>query len=170
MNLKSRFKPRAEAGLLSQLVQTAWQDYQDRIASAAQQAEVAETIAQYFETLITPSDFEVLERFKCISWHERANVRVYDSTRPTGPYAEAFGVDLPRKVPVVGVGGYGYPSIAACEPDWGTQTPLRQLDSYFAALLTARKQYHAEYKISTQWPAEYGKEQGAVSNVGRDCR
>lgn len=166
MNFKSRFKPRAEAGLLSKLVQEAWQDYQDRIASKEQQAEVAEAVARYFEQAISSSDLEVLSRYNCVAWHEKANVRVYDASRPEGPYAEAFGVELPRKVPCVGTGGFGYPSIVACEPEWGTKTPLRNLDGYFAELLNARKQYFAEYKESTAWPAEHGKEHGQYPTWG----
>lgn len=158
MNLKSRFKPRAEAGLLSQVVQAAWQDYQDRIASAEQQAEVAEIIARYFERAIPTNDLEVLKKYNCIAWNDRCNVRVYDhNTTDVAKYREAFGVELTRKVPTVGGGGYGYPSLAACEP-WGS--PLPELDEYFASLLTARKQYQKEYKTSTQWPGEYGKENG----------
>ena len=172
MNLQARFKPRAEALLLSQLVQTAWQDYQDQIASPERQAEVAETITRYFETLIPAADFEVLERYGCIAYHDHCNVRVYDGSGERNrygellaPYREAFGVELPRKVPVLGTGGYGYPSFAACEPEWGT-SPLRELDSYFAALLAARKQYKAEYKASNQWPLEYRKENGKYPTWG----
>jgi hypothetical protein len=62
---------------------------------------------------------------------------------------------------VVAGGGYGYPSLAACEPEWGTSSPLRELDEYFLALLTARKQYQREYKASMAWPAEYAKGEGA---------
>jgi hypothetical protein len=167
MDLKARFKPRAEAGLLSRLVQAAWQDYQDRIASPERQAEVAEAIARHFETLIPPADFEVLARYNCIAWHDRCNVRVYDAdTDDIAKYREAFGIELSRKVPAVGTGGYGYPSLTACEPAWGISTPLRELDAYFLNLLTARKQYRREYKTSTQWPAEYGKEHGKYPTWG----
>lgn len=170
MNLKARFKPRAEASVLSRLVQEAWRDYQDRITSGEGRAEVAERIAQYFETLIPPIDFEVLARYNCIAWHDRANVRVYDAEgESTARYRESFGVDLPRKVPVLGTGGYGYPSLVACEPaemrgepDGAAATraqyPLRDLDPYFLTLLTARKQYQREYKASTAWPMKYAAE------------
>lgn len=161
MNLKARFKPRAEADLLSRLVQKAWQDYQDRIASGEKQAEVAESIARYFEAIIPVNELEILKKYNCIAYHDRCNVRIYDSeTEDVAKYREAFGIDLPRKVPCVGTGGYGYPHIAACEPEWGTGTPLRELDSYFAELLKARKQYQREYKASTNWPAEYGRTNG----------
>ena len=167
MNLKARFKPRAEGGLLSQLVQEAWQDYQDKIASKEKQAEVAETIARHFETLIPPSDFEVLERYHCIARRDHCNVRVYNNSGEKDssgctlpPYREAFGIKLPREIPVLGTGGFGYPSIAVCEPDWKTDAALRELDPYFAELLTMRKQYQAEYKASMAWPWEYHKETG----------
>src|SRR6185437_1081961 len=88
MNLQARFKPRAEALLLSQLVQTAWQDYQDQIASPERQAEVAETITRYFETLIPAADFEVLERYGCIAYHDHCNVRVYDGSGERNRYGE----------------------------------------------------------------------------------
>ena len=168
MNLKARFKPRAEAGALSQMVREAWQDYQDRIASKERQAEIAERIARYFETLIPTTDFEVLARYNCIAYHDRANVRVYDPEPDDkiSSYREAFGVELPRKVPVLGTGGYGYPSLAACEPKWGTGTPLRDLDEYFLALLTARKQYQQEYKASVAWPAEYAEANKAAGGPG----
>ena len=160
MNFKARFKPRAEAGLLSKLVQEAWQDYQDRIANVERQAEVAERLAQYFEQVIPAADLEVLSRYKCIAWHDRCNVRVYDAeTQDVAKYREAFGVELPRKVPAVGTGGFGYPSIAACEPEWGN-SPLRELDAYFAGLLKARKQYQEEYKQSTAWPTDRRNETG----------
>jgi hypothetical protein len=163
MNLKQRFKPRAEAGLLSRLVQEAWADYQDRIAPPERQAEVAEVIARHFEQAIPPADMEVLTRYNCVAWHDRCNVRVYDAEgEDVARYREGFGVQLPRKVPVVGTGGYGYLSLAACEPEWGTKTPLRELDEYFLALLTARKQYQCEYKVSTEWPAQYGKEHAGL--------
>jgi hypothetical protein len=170
VNLKARFKPRAEAGLLSRLVQEAWQDYQDRIANIDRQKEVAETIARYFEALIPAADFEVLSRYNCIAWHDKTSVRVYDSeTEDIAKYREAFGVELPRKVPVFGSGGYGYPSGVACEPldlrEPNDPTKTRftlptELDPYFAELLKARKQYYREYKKSTRWPFEYSKEHG----------
>jgi hypothetical protein len=164
---KARFRPRADAGLLSKVVQQAWQDYQDRIASPARASEVAETIAHHFETLIPAPDFEVLERYKCIAWHDHCDVRVYDhDTKDAAKYQNAFGIELPRKVPVCGASGYGYPSLTACEPEWGTHTTLRVLDSHFTSLLTARKQYKAEYKESTNWPSEYGKEHGQYPTWG----
>lgn len=167
MNLKARFKPRTEARILSRLVSEAWQDYQDRIASPERQTEVAETIARYFERAIPTNDLEVLKKYGCIAWHDRCNVRVYDAnTEDVAKYREAFGIELPRKVPCVGGGGYGYPSITACEPAWGINAPLRELDAYFLALLTARKQYQREYKASMQWPAEYGKEHGKYPTWG----
>lgn len=157
MNLKSRFKPRAEASLLSRLIQEAWGDYQGRIASAERQAEAAERISNYFETLIPAADFEVLSRYNCIAWHDHCNVRVYDAqTDDVSKYREAFGLELPRKVPVLGTGGHGYPSLAACEPN--RKSPLPNLDPYFLTLLTARKQYKREYKASVSWPAEYAQE------------
>ena len=159
INLKSRFKPRADAGLLSRLVQEAWQDYQDRIASKERQAEVAETIARYFEGQIPPADFEVLERWGCVSWHECCNVRVYDAqTEDVAKFREVFRVELPRKVPVVGAGGYGYPSLSAIASP-GREVPLPELDGYFEELLKARKQYQREYKESMAWPAGEGKSQ-----------
>ena len=79
-----------------------------------------------------------------------------------------FGVQLPRKIPVPGTGGFGYPSLTACEPAvmcgkpldrtlTRAQSPLLDLDPYFLGLLAMRKQFREEYKASTQWPAEYGK-------------
>lgn len=167
MNLKQRFKPRADASLLSRLIQEAWQDYQDRIASTERQAEVSERIAVYFETIIPPADLEVLEKYKCVVWHNKCNITVYDTnTDDVAKYRERFGIDLPRKVPCVGANGYGYPSIAACEPEWGTKSPLRELDSHFLSLLTARKQYQKEYKASQAWPSEYGKKHGQYPTWG----
>jgi hypothetical protein len=166
MNLKSKFKPRAEAGLLSQLVQSAWQDYQNRIASAERQAEVAEIVACYFEKLIPTNDFEVLKKYNCIAYHDHCNVRVYDAeTEDPAKYRETFGIQLLRKVPVLGTGGYGYPSLVMCEP-WRGDTKALELDGYFLSLLTARKQYKKEYKASTNWPAEYGKEHGQYPTWG----
>jgi hypothetical protein len=160
INLKARFKPRAEAGLLSRLVQEAWQDYQDQIANKDRQAEVAKTIARYFEGQIPPADFEVLERWGCVSWHERCNVRVYDAeTEDVAKFREQFGVELPRKVPVVGAGGFGYPSLSAIASP-GREVPLPELDGYFLELLKMRKQYQREYKESVVWPVEQGKAQG----------
>lgn len=169
MNLKTRFKPGAEAGLLSRLVQDAWQDYQDRIASTTKQAEVAETIARWFETRIPAAELEVLEKYNCIAWNDRCNVRVYDAeTDAVAKYREAFGIELPRKVPAVGTGGYGYPSLTACEPETlrGAESQSRDLDAYFLNLLKMRKQYYREYKASVAWPAEYGKEHGKYPTWG----
>jgi len=159
MNLKSRFKPRAEAELLSRLVQEAWQDYQDRIASKDRQAEVAETIARYFERAIPTNDLEVLKKYGCVAYHDRCNVRVYDAeTEDVAKFRETFGVELPRKVPVVGAGGGGYASLSAIASP-GREVPLPELDGYFEELLKARKQYQREYKESMAWPAEEGKSQ-----------
>lgn len=166
MNMKARFKPRADAALLSRLVQEAWQDYQERIANPARLVEVAEIIAQHFETLIPAGDFEVLSRYNCIAWHDHCNVRVYDhNTEDVAKYREAFGVELARKVPVLGTGGYGYPSLTACQP-MSDNNSLRELDEHFATLLMARKQYQAEYKVSQNWPSEYGKEHGQYPTWG----
>jgi hypothetical protein len=169
---KARFRPRADAGLLSKLVQIAWTEYQEAIASKEEQDKVAEIIATYFETKIPPADFEVLSRYNCIAYHDSCNVRVYDYGERNAygetlaPYREVFGIELPRKVPVLGTGGYGYPSLTACEPEWGTNTPLRELDAYFGGLLRARKQYKAEYKQSTDFPTEYKATKGEYPTWG----
>lgn len=165
-NRKDRFKPRAEAGLLSKLIQEAWGAYQDSVASPEEQARVGEAIAVYYETLIPASDLEVLGRHNCVAHHDRCNVRVYDRNATDGAYAEAFGVELPRKIPVVGKNGYGYPAICACEPEWGTKSPLRAFDPYFAGLLALRKAYLAEYKASGVFPQEHKAATGEYPTWG----
>lgn len=164
---KDRFRPRADAGMLSEFVRNAWSTYEETIASKEEQARVAEVLADYFEKKIPSGDFEVLSRYNCVAYHDSCNVRVYDAdTDDLSKYKEAFGVKLPRKVPVLGTGGYGYPSMAACEPEWGTNTPLRELDGYFAALLTARKQYQTEYEQSTRFPTTYKAAKGEYPTWG----
>ena len=166
INRKDKFKPRADAGLLSRLIQEAWGQYQDSIADASAQAKVAERIARHFETLIPSSDFEVLERYEVVAYHDHCKVRVYDNnTEDVAKYREAFGIQLPRKVPVLGSGGYCYPSLVACEPEWG-KSPLRELDSYFASLLTARKAYQAEYKASGLFPQQHKAVTGGYPTWG----
>lgn len=151
---KDRFKPRADANLLSGLVQAAWKAHTDSIADESEQARVAEMIAQYFETKIPAEDFEVLHRYNCIVYHESCNVRVYDAANVTGPYAAGFGISLPRKVPVLGTGGFGYPALRACVPHEDKEC-VRELDIYFAGLLKMRKEYQAEYKASLDFPVAH---------------
>jgi len=167
-NRKDRFKPRAEASLLSRLIQEAWGEYQDSIASKADQDRIGEILAAQFEAAISPSDLEVLTRWKCVSYPDRCNVRVYNADAEHGKYAEAFGLDLPRKIPVIGNGGYGYPSLAACEP---FETPKdgrvpADLDPYFAGLLAARKAYIAEYKASRTFPSDHKEATGQYPTWG----
>jgi hypothetical protein len=152
--------PRAEGGLLSTLIQEAWKAYQDSIASEAEQARVAERIAQHFESRIPESDFAVLKRWGCIATNDTCNVAVYDATQPERPYSERFGIKLPRSIPVVGLCGRGYPSLSACVPYDRDDLAPAELNDYFAGLLAARKAYLAEYKASSAFPYEFKKKNG----------
>lgn len=162
----TRFKPRADAGVLSAHIQYAWQQESDRVASETDQERVKEAISAHFEALIPSADMDVLVRYNCVGYYDRCSVRVYDRQAEGGKYGEVFGVDLTRKVPSVGTGGYGCLTICACEPAWGEKTPLRELDSYFAGLLAARKAYKMEYKASASFPSDYKNEFGIYPTWG----
>lgn len=152
---KSRFKPRAEISLLHKIVEQAWQEKQQ--VAEVQVAEVAERLAQYFESKIPEADLEVLKRYGCIGYQDACNVCVYDLNPDDGiaHYRETFGVRLSRKVPVCGPNGWGYPSLTVADPR-APQPILPELES----LLALRKAYRAEYKQSTTFPHEFRKEHG----------
>ena len=160
--LKDRFRPRAESSLLSEYVKNAWQEKQAVAEPII--AEVAERLARYFDEAIPPEDLAVLDRYKCVARHDACNVRVYDpNPNDVAHYRESFGVQLPRKVPTVGTGGFGYPSLVMCDP---AKPILPELEPHFRDLLALRKSYYAEYKQSTAFPKEYHEENGVWPTWG----
>jgi hypothetical protein len=163
---KHRFMPRAEGATLSTLIQEAWKAYQDSVADEDAQARVAERLAVYFESRIPVAELTVLQKWGCIAKYDTCNVAVYDAAQHERPYAERFGIKLPRTVPVTGSGGMGYPSLCACAPyDREDQVPA-ELNAYFASQLTVRKAYYAEYKGSSSFPSSYKEREGVWPTWG----
>lgn len=185
--MSATFKPRAEAGLLSQLVQNAWREYSASLENEAERLQVAEIVAQHIEARIPAADLPVLHKYHCVSEADTASVRIYNAQ--TSRWDETAHIKLPRKVWAL---GDGYPEAHACDPRWSrdphrgckpewwnnraTEDEKRRViehqdasergalpesvDSYFAKIVEARRAYKAEYRQSTDFPAEFKAEQG----------
>lgn len=184
-NLKDKFRPRADAQVLSSMVQAAWEEYQASMFPAEERATVASTLAEYLTARFPADDMDVLARYGCCKTAESVCVRIYaqsaDKSYPD--WSETTSVNLPYPVRVA----YDSPDIYACSPRWSetaergvteeyraeliatgnwedfcrdqdahdADLPPRSIDSYFAKILELRKLFRAEYNQATEFPTEY---------------
>lgn len=183
--LNDKFRPRADAQLLSAMVQAAWAEYQASMFPAEERATVASTLAEYLTTRFPADDMDVLARYSLCETIESIRVRVYSKSegKDYHDWSATTTIDLPYPVRV----SSGSPDIFACSPRWsetaergvteeyrteqiaaGTwdefcrdqdkrdaELPPRSIDPYFAKIIEARNLYGAEYRQATEFPAKY---------------
>ena len=184
----ARYRPRAEAGLLSRLIQEAWEAKRAREYPEHEAKRVGEILATWGENLRPQSDTAILEKYGFVEKTDRISVAVCDPEADICAYAERFSLDLPRNVLAV----RGDLSCYACTPRYSTypdrgvtekyrvelemkgewdkfcadqdardaRLPPAEIDPFFAALLAARKAFKREYAASSVWPAKRKAETG----------
>jgi hypothetical protein len=193
IKITSRFKPRADAYQLSQLVQIAWREYREAMFPDSEQARVSEALAGCLEALHPAEDMAVLARYECTRAMTSVTVAAYDAGSPR-PFEASFRVKLPREIIV---GGREDTGLTACAPRasqdpccglkssyWAQLTEQDRADirrncedreryyvpedcnTYFASLLSVKKAYDAEYREVTAWPAEARKKLGEYPTWG----
>lgn len=182
---KSVFRPRADAGVLSALVQAAWREYEATNLPSEERASVAAAVAEHIKGLYPLSDMEVLARYGCASPETHVSVRVHDGK----DWAQVFGLELPE--PILVARNYNSMSYYSGGP-WFSRDPMRgvtakyraslseqkwkefcddqdatdraripeELEPYFNRLLAARTLVHAEYRTAVNWPAEFKTKNG----------
>jgi hypothetical protein len=88
------FKPRADAGMLSQLVQNAWRNYEANNFSAEERASVAAAVSEHIRSLYPLQDMTLLAKYGCASLEDYVSVRVHDGEN----WAQSFGIKLPEPI------------------------------------------------------------------------
>jgi hypothetical protein len=180
---KAPFRPRAEAGLLSRLIQEAWRSYHDSCYVEAERRLVAETVASHLERLLPAADLEVLRRYGFAEETSHVCVRIYDGK----DWSHSTGVDLPRKVWTT----RNLTSLSCCgawyseDPNFGLNAEYRRtmsaaewerhvaftiecdrirlpksVEPYFARIVEGKKAYVAEYRRSATFPKSFRDERG----------
>jgi hypothetical protein len=182
-NAKSRFKPRADAGVLSALLQNTWTAVNARLEAERDAADVGETVAAHLERIYPADDMAVLTRYGAAKSITEISVRIYNAA--TEHWDINVRVDLPRSV--VTPGHYGATEVQACGRRWSREegrglTEIGRADlatynttweqycarqdaheasmlpehveHFFTAVVEAREAHHAEYRQTTNWPAD----------------
>ena len=91
-----RYRPRADAALLSRLVTDAWQDYQSHMFNAAERDRVAEIVAAHLESLYPAADMAVLSRYGVAQTLNSIGVRMWNPAQRL--WDQTTSVSLPRPI------------------------------------------------------------------------
>src|SRR4051794_2940297 len=91
---KAVFKPRADAGILSRLVQDAWKEYEATNFSPDERARVARAVSDHVKSLYPLQDMQFLARYGCATELKYVSVRVHDGN----DWTNSFGIELPEPI------------------------------------------------------------------------
>jgi hypothetical protein len=175
-----RYRPRADALILSKLVTDAWQDYQSCMFDAAERDRAAEIVAIHLETLYPAADMAVLSRYGVAQTLNSIGVRMWNPEQRL--WDQTTSVALPRLVLAPSsenglyVGGAWHSRL----PNYGVtgnyrarQTPEQwaelvayhdeserrrlpeSVEPWFARIVEARAAYRAEYAQTTDFPEKF---------------
>ena len=178
-----RYRPRADAALLSHLVTDAWQYYQSHMFNAAERDRVAEIVAAHLESLYPAADMAILSRYGVAQTLNSIGVRMWNPAQRL--WDQTTSVSLPRPIIAPGsesglyVGGAWHsrsPNYGVTDACRARQTPEQwaelvayhdeserhrlpeSVEPWFARIVEARAAYHAEYAQTTGFPEKYHKE------------
>lgn len=184
----ARYQPRKQDGILSDIVQFAWEAYAAAMLPEWEREATGLMLASELEARTPAADLDVLRRYGFTETRETASVRMYDSTSQR--WDQKAGIPLPRKVEVPKGGGW----FQACGPRYSERpdrgiTPAyeaelraepgafekfcadqveresigvpRELDAFFQRILNARIAQREQYRAATGWPAIQRAEKGA---------
>jgi hypothetical protein len=179
-----RYRPRADAALLSKLMTDAWQDYQNRMFDAAERDRVAEVVAAHLEALYPAADMAVLSRYGVAQTLTSIGVRIWNPEQRL--WDQTTSVALPRPVlaPSSEHGLYVGGAWHSRSPNYGctqayrdAQTPEQwaelvayhddserrrlpeSVEPWFARVVEARAAYRAEYAQTTKFPEIFHAEE-----------
>ena len=173
----ARYRPIKDWPRLSQLISDAWQAKSRQLTDQMEALGVCEAVTAHLEARYPAEDMAILAQYGVAKVIERIGVCNTE-------------VKLTRPVPTPTVHGACEITACATrfsqEPDWGLKAAYRatlseaefakycaghlarernfapqSVDSYFAAVTSARKAYDAEYCQASAWPAEIKRESGA---------
>lgn len=188
--LTDKFRPRADASILSMIVQNAWNAYAEEVRQPLADSALREAITVQLESLYPAADMDVLARYGFTDSRDKVTVRIW---RPEGGpigggWHKAAFVELTRPVRVSSRGGdLTTPAPWYLEPDLGlTEEGKASLEKYgsswekhaaeiaahlrrcvaaeyveaFNRYAEAQEAYAAEYRTVTDWPAQVKNESG----------
>jgi hypothetical protein len=182
---EDRFRPRADAALLSRLVTDAWQNYQNRMFDTAERDRVAEIVAAHLELLYPADDMAVLSRYGVAQTLKSISVRMWNPDQHL--WDQTTSVDLPRPILAPSsehglyVGGAWHsrlPNYGCTQAYRDAQTPEQWaelvdyhddserrripeiVEPWFARIVEARKAHRAEYAQTTEFPSKFHAETG----------
>lgn len=187
MDMKARFRPKADANALSRLIQEAWQFEQAKLTDQMEALGVCEAVATFLEARFPAADMAVLARYGVAKEITEIGVRAYSPE--TKRWDETVSVKLPRAI--LTPGHYGLSETYQCGPRWSREEnrglkpeyratltaekweaycadqDLRErrslpesVDPFFDAVVSMRKAYQAEYRQASDWPVRYKADHG----------
>ncbi|MEE9481793.1 hypothetical protein [Methylobacterium ajmalii] len=175
----ARFRPRADADLLSRAVQNAWELYHQRVMAQAAELQVAEKLLVRIKERFPLADMQVLDRYGCARLITSTGVRLYDPV--TTRWDSTTEVQLPEAVMIPDRYGHIFstgpywseePLLGLKQSYYDTKTPEeleeyrrshkaseeayvpRDTLPYFDEILKAQHAYKAEYRRAVAWPAD----------------
>lgn len=175
----ARFRPRADADLLSRAVQNAWELYHERLKAQAAELQVAEKLLARIKERYPLADMQVLDRYGCAHLVTSTGVHLYNPA--TSRWDGTTEVQLPEAVMIPDRYGHIFstgphwseePLLGMKQSYYDTQTPEeieehrlslvaseerrvpRDTQPYFDEILRAQHAYKAEYRMATNWPAD----------------
>jgi hypothetical protein len=197
IDLSKRFRPRAEAGLLSRLHQEAWQARVDALRAQEAESHVGEIVAAHLEGRFPLRDMEILAKYGHAEKRTRITVYCHNPDAPDYPkWDVSVGVHLPREVLVstncvsLYCGGPRFsrdplgglkPAFRATltEEKWIEHMARQRaveaarlpetVEGYFDEMRLAIHQQRQEYRVVCEWPAQAKAETGDYPTWGEIC-
>lgn len=178
-NMAAAFRPRADAALLSRLVQDAWQAKNTALMAQQEAFGIREAAARKLDALFPIADMLILQRYGQAEEVSKVNVSIKNAETD---YYENVGVELPRKILVPlrgasllatakwseGHNEYGYRSDywETMPEDEKREAIERQAKHekaalgeetlpFFVAVIESRNAFKREYRQATAWPTEF---------------
>ena len=175
-----RYRPRADAALLSRLVTDAWQDWQDCMFDATERDRVAEVVAGHLESLYPTADMAVLGRYGVAQvldsigvWMWNPKQRLWDQTTSIALPRPILAPSSERGLCVGGARHSRSPNYGVTQSYRDAQTPEQwaelvachdenerrrlpeSVEPWFARIVQARAAYRAEYAQTTDFPKKF---------------
>lgn len=184
INLSAQFKPRAEANLLSVVVQNAWETKNKELEALRDELNVIDEILTLFARLYPVDDMAVLRRYGKAEMLKSVLVRIYNpDASGIGRYDLSTSIPIPEDKQILIPNGnndlYAAGPRFSEDPDFGvnpeararksagewqeivdyhTRADARRLpkatEVFFERVAECQNAYRREYRNVVQWPAE----------------
>lgn len=185
LKITAKFRPKADAHLLYELNEQAWQRLQRAIYDQ-HITRVRRVLAEHLRSLYPPADMDFLARYRCATDVQRITVRI--RTPDSTYWDQNFTIELDEPIKLAssfqGLWGGGprysqwesrgvnasYRAELEAKGEWDAfladqdrrdrESVPEELNEFFYALCRARDEYQRDYKRITEWPKAYNQQHG----------